>query len=129
MESHSRLVSFSRANHNGSPPDDPDHRLLRQRHRIGPSADHHVLVTARAPSKIPSSLTTLTNVTALQLDVTDPESVAAAVRAVEQHGAGLNMWINNAGAGYTMPLLDVDLAQAQQVYETNVWGPLRLTRP
>ncbi|GLB08399.1 hypothetical protein AtubIFM57258_004288 [Aspergillus tubingensis] len=87
---------------------------------------HHVFATARSPSKIPSSLTTLSNVTPLHLEVTSPESVAAAVRAVEQHGAGLDILINNAGFGYTMPLLDVDLAQAQQVYETNIWGPLRL---
>ncbi|XRM46641.1 hypothetical protein ABZX51_009671 [Aspergillus tubingensis] len=87
---------------------------------------HHVFATARSPSKIPSSLTTLSNVTPLQLEVTSPESIAAAVQAVEQHGAGLDILINNAGSGYTMPLLDVDLAQAQQVYETNIWGPLRL---
>ncbi|KAI2925485.1 hypothetical protein CBS147320_6178 [Aspergillus niger] len=87
---------------------------------------HHVFATARSPSKIPSSLTTLSNVTPLQLDVTSSESVAAAVQAVEQHGTGLDILINNAGSGYTMPLLDVDLAQAQQVYETNIWGPLRL---
>ncbi|PYH65852.1 SDR family oxidoreductase [Aspergillus vadensis CBS 113365] len=89
---------------------------------------HHVFATARSPSKIPSSLTTLSNVTPLQLDVTSSESVAAALQAVEQHGAGLDILINNAGSGYTMPLLDVDLAQAQQVYETNIWGPLRLTQ-
>ncbi|GLA51214.1 hypothetical protein AnigIFM63604_007566 [Aspergillus niger] len=87
---------------------------------------HHVFATARSPSKIPSSLTTLSNVTPLQLDVTSSESVAAAVQAVEQHGTGLDILINNAGSGYTMPLLDVDLTQAQQVYETNIWGPLRL---
>ncbi|GLA66726.1 hypothetical protein AtubIFM54640_009310 [Aspergillus tubingensis] len=87
---------------------------------------HHVFATARSPSKIPSSLTTLSNVIPLQLEVTSPESVAAAVQAVEHHGAGLDILINNAGSGYTMPLLDVDLAQAQQVYETNIWGPLRL---
>ncbi|KAI2827598.1 hypothetical protein CBS147343_4924 [Aspergillus niger] len=89
---------------------------------------HHVFATARSPSKIPSSLTTLSNVTPLQLDVTSSESVAAAVKAVELHGTGLDILINNAGSGYTMPLLDVDLTQAQQVYETNIWGPLRLVQ-
>ncbi|RAK99590.1 SDR family oxidoreductase [Aspergillus ibericus CBS 121593] len=89
---------------------------------------HHIFVTARSTSKIPSSLTTLSNVTTLPLDVTDAESIAAAVRAIEQHGAGLDMLINNAGTGYTMPLLDVDLGQARQVYETNIWGPLGLTQ-
>lgn len=35
------------------------------------------------------------------------------------------MLVNNAGAGYTMPLLDADLDEARRLYETNVWGTMR----
>ncbi|EAW19007.1 SDR family oxidoreductase [Aspergillus fischeri NRRL 181] len=87
---------------------------------------HHIFATARSPAKIPSPLTTLSNVTLLQLDVTSPASVAAAVRAVQDHGHGLDVLVNNAGAGYTIPLLDADLEHAKQVYETNVWGVARM---
>lgn len=87
---------------------------------------HHIFATARSPAKIPSPLTTLSNVTLLQLDVSSPTSVAGAVKAVQDHGHGLDVLVNNAGAGYTVPLLDADLNHAKTVYETNVWGTLRM---
>ncbi|KAH8426149.1 SDR family oxidoreductase [Aspergillus melleus] len=89
---------------------------------------HHVFATARHPSKIPVSLSSLPNVTTLQLDVTSTTSASEAAKAVEDHGAGLDILVNNAGSGYTMPLLDADLETAQQVYETNVWGAVRIVQ-
>jgi NADP-dependent 3-hydroxy acid dehydrogenase YdfG len=87
---------------------------------------HHIFATARSPAKIPSPLTTLSNVTLLQLDVTSPTSIIAAVKAVQDHGLGLDVLVNNAGVGYTAPLLDADIDYAKSVYETNVWGVLRM---
>ncbi|RLM01934.1 hypothetical protein CFD26_108407 [Aspergillus turcosus] len=87
---------------------------------------HHIFATARSPAKIPSPLSTLSNVTLLQLDVSSPTSVAAAIKAVQDHGHGLDVLVNNAGAGYTVPLLDADIDHAKTVYETNVWGTLRM---
>ncbi|ROT42885.1 NAD(P)-binding protein [Sodiomyces alkalinus F11] len=86
---------------------------------------HHVFATARMPSKIPSELSDLANVTVLSLDVTSPSSIADAVKAVADLGRGLDVLLNNAGAGYAMPVLDVDIDRAKQVYETNLWGPIR----
>lgn len=92
----------------------------------------HVFATARNPAKIPAELSRLANnvtVLPLSLDVTSAASVAAAVAAVEESGAGgLDMLVNNAGAGYAMPLLDVDIAAAQELYETNLWGVLRMVQ-
>lgn len=64
----------------------------------------------------------------LPLDVTDPTSIADALRAVAEHGQGLDILVNNAGTSHTMPLLDAVLDRAKQVYEANVWGPLRLVQ-
>lgn len=36
--------------------------------------------------------------------------------------------VDNAGYGYYMPLLDVDLDQARKQYEVNVWGVLAMTQ-
>ncbi|KAJ5889489.1 oxidoreductase [Penicillium tannophilum] len=83
---------------------------------------HHVFATARTLSKIPESLVSLSNVTSVQQDVTSPESITEAVRVVEDHGVGLYILINNAGIGYTMPLLDVDIEIAQQTYDTKCVG-------
>jgi NAD(P)-dependent dehydrogenase (short-subunit alcohol dehydrogenase family) len=87
--------------------------------------NHHVFATARTPSKIPDELSRLDNVTVLALDVTQPSSIAAAVQAVIAAGKGLDILINNAGVGYTLPVLDVNIDTAKAVYETNVWGVLR----
>lgn len=92
---------------------------------------HHVFATARNTAKIPTELTELSNVSTLQLDVTSPTSVAHAARVVGevtgqlQGVKGLDVLVNNAGFGYTMPILDIDIEEAQKVYDTNVWGPLR----
>ncbi|KAB8274697.1 hypothetical protein BDV30DRAFT_225615 [Aspergillus minisclerotigenes] len=89
---------------------------------------HFIFATARTIRKVPESITTLANVHPLPLDVTDPTTISDAVRAVTEHGHGLDILINNAGMGYTVPLLDADLDQAKQVYEANVWGLLRLVQ-
>jgi NAD(P)-dependent dehydrogenase (short-subunit alcohol dehydrogenase family) len=91
---------------------------------------HHVFATARNTSKIAEVLTSLSNVTTLQLDVTSAASVAGAAKAVasitEQQGVrGLDVLVNNAGLGYTMPVLDMDLEQAIKLHDANLWGPLR----
>ena len=95
---------------------------------------HHVIATARDTSKISETLSSLPNVTTLRLDVTSEDSVIQSVQAVAevtkqgQGIEGLDVLVNNAGSGYTMPLLDVDLEVAKKVYDTNVWGVLRVVQ-
>lgn len=36
--------------------------------------------------------------------------------------------VNNAGAGATGALLDFPVKEAKQVFETNLWAPMRLTQ-
>ncbi|KAK4236590.1 hypothetical protein C8A03DRAFT_35489 [Achaetomium macrosporum] len=86
---------------------------------------HHVYATARNTSKIPAELSGLPNVTTLELDVASDASVSEAAKAVAENGKGLDVLVNNAGYGYTMPLLDVDIAHAQRLHDTNLWGVLR----
>lgn len=69
----------------------------------------HVFATARNPDKV-AALAKLSNVTVLALDVTSPASIDAAVAAVsEQIGGTLDYLVNNAGAQYCLPTLDMDL--------------------
>lgn len=89
---------------------------------------HHIFATARSIDKVPPSLLALENATIVPLDVTDPTSVRAAVKTVQSHGHGLDVLVNNAGIAYTAPLLDADIDHSRQVYEANVWGPLRLVQ-
>lgn len=92
---------------------------------------HHVYATARNTAKIPPALRELDNVTTLQLDVSSAASIAAAGKAVRDAGLGLDVLVNNAGEEQTMPLLDVNTdadSPARDVFEVNVWGPLRLAQ-
>ncbi|KAI2602583.1 oxidoreductase [Hypoxylon sp. NC1633] len=86
---------------------------------------HHVFATARNPAKIPEALSGLDDVTVIPLDVADSASVAAAAQAVADTGRRLDVLVNNAGIEYVQPVLDVDITAAKQLFEINLWGPLR----
>ncbi|CAG8952177.1 hypothetical protein HYFRA_00000916 [Hymenoscyphus fraxineus] len=94
--------------------------------RYDPS--NHIFATARNTSKISEELSSLPNVTVIQLDVLSEESVAAALQVVTDSGIGLDVLLNNAGTGYAMPILDVDIEKGKELYEANVWGPIRLIK-
>lgn len=65
----------------------------------------------------------------LRLDVTSTKSIDAAVKQVEHLTDGrLDFLINNAGYGYFVPLLDVDISQAKKQFDVNVWGLLAVTQ-
>lgn len=80
----------------------------------------------------------LTEVEAIQLDVTSQASVHAARATIGNKITSLDILINNAGisgvefdaTGNFMPqtALDTDPAVYQKVYDTNVYGPVRVTK-
>ncbi|NJP88479.1 SDR family NAD(P)-dependent oxidoreductase [Nonomuraea sp. FMUSA5-5] len=62
------------------------------------------------------------------LDVTSDESVAAAVRLVREHTDRLDVLINNAGApGRGITPARATVEEIHGVYDTNVYGPIRVT--
>src|SRR6201996_3011289 len=65
--------------------------LIRQGQRL--------FATARDPARLADLVDGHDNATALKLDVTSAEDVAATVAAVEQAG-GADVLVNNAGYGY-----------------------------
>ncbi|KAI1330304.1 NAD(P)-binding protein [Xylariaceae sp. FL0255] len=89
---------------------------------------HHVFASARDISKIPEELSNLSNVNVIQLDVSSTDSVAAAAAVVKDGGRGLDVLVNNAGAGYAMPILDIDIDKAQKLHDTNLWGTVRMVQ-
>lgn len=62
------------------------------------------------------------------LDVTDDESVAAAVAAIEALHGGIDVLVNNAGVGYGGAVETIPTERARALMETNVWGPVRTAR-
>ncbi|WP_250563633.1 SDR family NAD(P)-dependent oxidoreductase [Sphaerisporangium fuscum] len=68
------------------------------------------------------------NVVMVPLDVTSDESVADAVRLVREHTDRLDVLINNAGApGRAVAPADATADEIHSVYDTNVYGPVRVT--
>lgn len=62
---------------------------------------------------------------ALQLDVTDPDSVEKFAAAVDR----IDVLVNNAGlASGLQPIAEIDEARVQTMWETNVAGLLRVTK-
>ncbi|KAL6855667.1 NAD(P)-binding protein [Trichoderma novae-zelandiae] len=86
-----------------------------------------VFASARNLSKMAQARTA--GLELVQLDTTDGESIAACVaRVSELTGGSLDALVNNAGAGYSMPVMDLDMAQTRQLFELNVFSPLAVTR-
>ena len=75
-----------------------------------------------------SALASLPNVTVVTLDVTDKHSIAQAVQVVhEQTGdKGLDVLVNNAGQGVSVPLVDADLDNGRKLFEVNFWAVLAM---
>jgi len=67
---------------------------------------------------------------AIQLDVTDPESVKAARAEIGRRTEVLDVLINNAGinGGWPQSSLNAGIDQFQKVIDTNLYGVIRVTQ-
>jgi NAD(P)-dependent dehydrogenase (short-subunit alcohol dehydrogenase family) len=64
----------------------------------------------------------------LQLDVTDDDSMRAAVERIEQEEDAVGVLVNNAGYSQSGAVESVSLDDARRQFETNVFGLARLTQ-
>ncbi len=64
----------------------------------------------------------------LPLDVTDEESMRAAVAAVEAEHGQVDVLVNNAGYGEYGPIEETPVDRVRAQFETNVFGLSRLTQ-
>ena len=72
----------------------------------------------------------LTNVEAIQIDVTNPNSVKNARMEIGNKTDHLDVLINNAGisGGFVQPALSITLEQFQTVFATNLFGVASVTQ-
>lgn len=95
----------------------------------------HVFLGCRDPKKGNDAIKQLhaagiKNVEAIQLDVTDDNSVRAAREVVGAKIKSLDILINNAGiyGGYPQAALDATPEQFKAAYDSNVFGVARVTQ-
>jgi NAD(P)-dependent dehydrogenase (short-subunit alcohol dehydrogenase family) len=70
------------------------------------------------------------NLMALELDVSDSASIAAAARSVHEttHGRGIDVLVNNAGYATVGPLAELSIDALRRQLETNVVGVIAVTQ-
>ena len=85
---------------------------------------HSVLLTARSADAA-AAAASVAGTEPLQLDVTDPASIAAAARQVAERYGRLDVMVNNAAITYDtwQRAVDADLAAVREAAETNLYGP------
>ena len=85
---------------------------------------HVVLLTARSADAAATAARAV-HAEPLQLDVTDPASIAAAARQVGERHGQLDVLVNNAAIDYDtwQRAIDADLAVVREAAETNLYGP------
>ena len=64
----------------------------------------------------------------VEMDVTDDASVEQAIESIVGMTGRLDVVVNNAGVEYSGPLEAFTLDQAQNQFDTNVFGVLRVNR-
>jgi NAD(P)-dependent dehydrogenase (short-subunit alcohol dehydrogenase family) len=89
-------------------------------------AGYRVYATARRPESI--AALQASGCETLALDVTDEESMRAAVDVIEHAEGAVGVLINNAGYSQSGAMETVPLDAARRQFETNVFGLVRLTQ-
>ncbi|KIW19802.1 hypothetical protein PV08_00377 [Exophiala spinifera] len=98
-------------------------------------AGFRVFATARNPSRM-SGLEEL-GIECLRLDVCDETSIrecVARVRSLTAKPEGdleegrLDCLVNNAGGGYNMPVSDISIPEAKELFDVNVWSYIGVTQ-
>jgi NAD(P)-dependent dehydrogenase (short-subunit alcohol dehydrogenase family) len=64
----------------------------------------------------------------LQLDVTDEESMRAAIEEIEREHGAVGALVNNAGYSLSGAIEETPLGEVRRQFETNVFGLVRLTQ-
>jgi NAD(P)-dependent dehydrogenase (short-subunit alcohol dehydrogenase family) len=96
--------------------------------RAALAAGHRVVATARDAANVLAAVGEHTYLLAVSLDITDPDSIDAAVNAAIERFGRIDVLVNNAGnfqAGY---FEEISPGQFRAQMETNFFGPLNVTR-
>jgi NAD(P)-dependent dehydrogenase (short-subunit alcohol dehydrogenase family) len=89
---------------------------------------HTVVATARKADAVTAAVGDHDDLLAVPLDITDPASVDAAVAAAVARFGRIDVLVNNAGNFYAGYFEEVSPDQMRAQIETNLFGPMNVTR-
>jgi NAD(P)-dependent dehydrogenase (short-subunit alcohol dehydrogenase family) len=92
------------------------------------AADGTFVYAGARSDKDLQELSAIKNVKGVQLDVTKPAEIAAAVETVTKEGRGLYGLVNNAGVAVVGPLVETEERDFHFLMDVNLYGPYRITR-
>ncbi|GLB16083.1 hypothetical protein ABZX51_002139 [Aspergillus tubingensis] len=91
------------------------------------AAGWRVFATARNLAKLKEAKKSGLEI--LHLETLSDDSIRKCVAEVsELTGGSLDALVNNAGAGYSMPVMDIDIQKGRELFELNVWSIISVTR-
>jgi short-subunit dehydrogenase len=83
-----------------------------------------VALAARSIDKLNALAGELDDSFAVQVDMTQPESIAAMIDATIEHYSRIDVLVNNAGRSLRARVTDIKVADFQSIVELNIYGPL-----
>ena len=88
------------------------------------TGDYRVLASARNPARL--SAMRAAGIETILMDVSSTDSLKSAFDEVDKltGESGLHGLINNAGASYLIPAVDIDIAEGRKLFDLNVWAVL-----
>jgi NAD(P)-dependent dehydrogenase (short-subunit alcohol dehydrogenase family) len=98
---------------------------------IGEAAAHELLgagFTVYGTSRTVDAGENRNGIVFLPLDVTDDQSVAAAVAEVVGRSGRIDVLVNNAGLGVAGAAEESSIGQARALFDTNLFGSIRMAR-
>ena len=92
------------------------------------AAEGHFVYAGARKAKDIARLSAMDNVMGIRLDVTVQEEIDAALELVRAEGRGLYGIVNNAGVNVIGPLIELDEAELDFLFDVNVYGPYRINK-
>ncbi len=92
------------------------------------AAGHAVVATGRDPERVSAALGDYEDLQVVSLDVTDPAAAQVAVQSAVDRFGRIDVLVNNAGNYYGGFFEEISPEDFRAQLETNLFGPLNLTR-
>ncbi|MEZ0096230.1 SDR family oxidoreductase [Streptacidiphilus sp. EB129] len=92
-------------------------------------AGHRVVATGRRPEEVEQTLGgPQESLLVTKLDITSPDDARAAAQAAVSRFGRIDVLVNNAGNFFAGYFEEITPAQMRQQFETNLFGPMNVTR-